>query len=225
MIRSRRWAMPLALLLSAACSGQEAADGEAPVPPAGGAPAADAPDLRRLGFVRGREGAPVTVVEFSDFGCPYCAQFALQSYPELHRDFVETGQVSWRFVPFVLGSFPNGDLAARASECAGEQDRFWEMHDRLFERQRDWKRTDDADALFASIAAELGLDAARFDECWDSGRTEQRTTLANGVATELGVRATPTFFINGQRIEGALPPDHFRTLLDWAGAGGGPEAR
>ena len=212
MIR-RRSAALLALFL-AACSGEAGPENAAPEAPA----AESAPDLSALGFLRGEAAAPVTVTEFSDFGCPYCAQFSLQNYPDLHRDYVATGQVSWRYVPFVIGSFPNGELAARASECAGEQERFWEMHDALFERQRDWKSTDDPDALFAGIAAGLGLDAGRFGECWTSGRTDARTTIANGVAEELGVRATPTFFINGQRIEGAIPAAQFGQLLQWAGA-------
>lgn len=220
MNRLRSIAISLALLL---CACADDAPPEAPAAAASAAPAAPveaAPGLEELGFARGAADAPVTVVEFSDFGCPYCARFALETYPELHEEFVETGAVRWRYVPFVLGSFPNGDLAARASECAGEQERFWEMHDRLFARQREWKRADDAEALFASLAAELGLDEARFRDCYASGRTEGRTRAANDAAREAGVRATPTFFINGRRIEGALPADHFRMLLNWAGAVG-----
>src|SRR5690606_28569884 len=71
-------------------------------------------DVGELGYAAGPADAPLTVVEFSDFGCPYCARFALESYPQLEREFVEGGMVRWVYVPFVMGNFPNGDLAARA---------------------------------------------------------------------------------------------------------------
>lgn len=173
----------------------------------------DTIDLRTLGYSHGPEDAPITVYEFSDFGCPYCAKFALETYPELHREFVATGKVRWTYVPFVMGSFPNGDGAARAAECAGEQDRFWVMHDRLFQGQREWKGGRDPESLFAQYAAELELDVERFASCYREDRRGQRTSLHNYVADALRVRATPSFFINGRLVEGALPVEAFREIL------------
>lgn len=176
--------------------------------------------VEALGYTQGSTTAPVTVVEFSDFGCPYCAQFAMEVHPELHREFVETGQVRWRFVPFVLGIFPNGDAAARAAECAGEQDRFWPMHDLLYQRQREWKGDASAE-LFVEYARTVGLDTERFRACVTSEQTAERIERNNQAAERAGVRATPSFLVNGRPVEGALPLEHFRMLLHWSGAAGG----
>jgi protein-disulfide isomerase len=167
------------------------------------------------GYDRGSVMAAVTVLEFSDFGCPYCARFASQVYPQLAEEFVRTGRVRWKYVPFVMGMFPNGDGAARAVECAAEQgrDAFARMHDRLFAFQDSWKSTGDAAGVFRSFAAATGLDVARFTACWGSDEPEARIHRANELADQLGVRATPTFFINGRRVEGALPADQFRAVL------------
>ncbi len=172
--------------------------------------------LDDVGYDRGAPDAPILVIEFSDFGCPYCRQFALETYPALHRDFVETGRVRWKYVPFALGIFPNGAEAARAAECAAEQgeERFWAMHDLLYERQREWKSTGEPDALFGRLAAELRLDGRRFASCYREDRRAARTRIANQLAAYANVRATPTFFANGQRIEGALPLEQFRAVLE-----------
>ncbi|HEX7117326.1 MAG TPA: thioredoxin domain-containing protein [Longimicrobiales bacterium] len=170
----------------------------------------------RIGYDLGAAGAPITVVEFSDFGCPYCGRFALETFPVLRREYIETGKVAWRYVPFVLGSFPNGAEAARAAECAAEQgeDRFWAMHDALYRRQREWKSTREPEALFRGLAETLALDVDRFSDCYDADRGARRTRMANGLAAYAGIRATPTFFINGQRVQGALPLEHFRMIFD-----------
>jgi protein-disulfide isomerase len=188
-------------------------------PASAAAPATDE-SAEGLGYTQGSPDAPVTVVEFSDFGCPYCAQFAMEVHPALHREFVETGQVRWRFVPFVLGIFPNGDAAARAGECAGDQDRFWPMHDLLYQRQREWKSDAPAE-LFVEYARAAGLDTERFRACLGSERTAERIERNNRAAERAGVRATPSFVVNGRPVEGALPLEHFRMLLHWSGAAGG----
>ncbi len=166
------------------------------------------------GYDRGAASAPVTVLEFADFGCPYCARFASGIYPALADEFVRTGKVRWKYVPFVMGMFPNGDGAARAAECAADQGKaaFGRMHDRLFGFQDEWKSAADA-GVFASLAQAAGLDGARFAACWSSEAPGARIKRSNEVADQLGVRATPTFFINGRRLEGALPVEEFRAVL------------
>jgi len=211
----------LVLLLAAACAEEPR--------PVRGSPDAAPPSLldRQLalsgmmdpaaaGHVRGAAAAPVTVIEFGDFGCPYCALFATQTYPVLHREYVETGRVRWRTVQFVLGTFPNGGEAARAAECATEQGEpaFWAMHDLLYARQREWKRAGDPEALFGRYAADAGLDTERFGSCYRENRSHLRVMASNALAAESGVRATPTFFINGMRVQGALPLEQFRMVLD-----------
>jgi protein-disulfide isomerase len=201
----------------------ELSAGEAPTPSAteiqralGDALAPDAP-----GYDRGATRAPVTVLEFADFGCPYCGRFAVETYPALAKEYVTPGAVRWRAVPFVLGMFPHGAEAARAAVCAGEQGRetFGRMHDRLFTNADEWKSASDAAGVFASYAHATGLDEGRFAACYASARTDARVRAANDLADRLGVRATPTFFINGYRIEGALPVEQFRTVLSDARRG------
>jgi protein-disulfide isomerase len=153
------------------------------------------------GYDRGSTRAAVTVVEFADFGCRYCARFAAETYPALAAEFVKTGKVRWRYVPFVLGMFPNGDEAARAGTCAAEQGpaAFGRMHDRLFAGQDAWTSTGDAAGAFAS--------------CYVSEAAAARVNAANSLAERMAVRSTPTFFVNGSRVEGALPAEQFRTVL------------
>jgi len=173
-------------------------------------------DLGGVGYDRGDPDATVQIVEFSDFGCPYCGVFARETYPELHERYVETGKVAWKYVPYVLGIFPNGAQAARAGECAGEQgeSEFWAMHDRLYERQREWKSTGEPRELFLGYATELGLDAERFASCYDEDRRARRIRLGGIAGRQLGVRATPSFFVNGMRVQGAIPAEQFKMLLD-----------
>jgi protein-disulfide isomerase len=163
---------------------------------------------------RGSTRPAVTVLEFADFGCRYCARFAAETYPALAGEFVTTGKVRWRYVPFVLGMFPNGDEAARAGTCAADQGpAFGRMHDRLFERQSEWTSASDPAGAFASLARAAGLDAARFASCYASDATAARVREANALAEHMAVRSTPTFFVNGNRVEGALPVEQFRTVL------------
>lgn len=173
----------------------------------------DTIDLRKIGYSRGAEDAPVTVYEFSDFGCPFCAMFASGTYPGLHEEFVETGKVRWTYVPFVMGMFPNGAESARAAECAAEQNRFWEMHDLLYTRQNEWKKSRAPEDLFNDYARELGLEPSRFASCYRENRGAARTAINSRAASALGVRATPSFFINGRLVEGALPAEQFRRIL------------
>lgn len=221
-------AMGIALLF-AACAGDpdradgaRAADQGSSVPSArnGASAEADAPeggeriDLRRIGYAEGQLEAPVMVVEFSDFGCPYCARFAEDTYPELRREYVVAGNVLWVYVPFVMGIFQNGAEAAKAAECAGEQDRFGDMKIRIYAGQSEWKATEEATELFESYARELTLDQARFSSCYREDRRGDRTVIHNRTAAALGIRATPSFVINGYLVEGSPPVEQFREILD-----------
>ncbi|MHB1223385.1 MAG: DsbA family protein, partial [Gemmatimonadaceae bacterium] len=171
-------------------------------------------DVSGVGHDIGDPAAPIVIVELSDFGCQYCASHALETLPALEREFVATGKVYYKHVPFVLGMFPNADRAARAAECAGEQDRFWQMHDSVFVHQKEWKRGSDADGLLSSLARDVVPDGEKWAACYAAGRQDGRTTASNSVAARLRVRATPTFFINGQMVEGALPLDVLRQGLN-----------
>jgi protein-disulfide isomerase len=180
-------------------------------------------DLAHFGYPRGSAMAPVVVIEFSDFGCPYCARFALETLPEIDAEYIETGQVRWQYVPFVMGMFPNGEEAARASECAADQQAFWPMHDLIYERQREWRGTGAAEPLFVGYAERLELDVAEFAACYRENRPAERIARSNAVAQRLGVQATPSFLVNGRPVQGALPLEQFRMLIEWAAAGGGAQ--
>lgn len=218
-----RLAIPAALLVFLVAAPRSTAGtggdqgGPAPLVAAQSEPPPDVP-LEELYHEVARGDAPVTVVEFSDFGCQYCGVFHRQTLPGLRRDYVETGKVRWRIVPFVLGMFPNGAEAMKAATCVAEQDesRFWAMHDTLFAKQDVWKDTRYADQLFRSYAVVAGADADAFSECYESARASDRITAANALAIKTGVRSTPTFFVNGQLVQGALPTREFRKVLDAA---------
>ena len=171
-------------------------------------------DLTGVGHDVGDPNAPIVMVEFSDFGCPYCAKHASETFPALERDFVATGKVLYKYVPFVMGMFPNGDRAARAAECAGEQERFWPMHDSVYAHQADWKRGAAPDSVLTALARQTVPDAERWAACYAADRQRARTDAANDRAGRLAVRATPTFFINGQLVEGALPLPVMRNGLN-----------
>lgn len=172
-------------------------------------------DLAVLGFNEGTAGAPVRVVEFSDFGCGYCRRFHEEIYPVLVEEYMETGKVEWKYVPMVIGMFPNALEAARAGECAGEQDRFPVMRDLLFARQQEWKQSDDPEPLLEGYAREVGLEMERFNNCVAQGWRDERIQAGTAFSRELGVRGTPTFFVVGYApIQGAIPLELFRQVLD-----------
>lgn len=173
-----------------------------------------------LGYDRGDPEAPILVVEFGDFGCSACAQFKELTFQQFNREFILTGRVRFKFIPFVMGSFPNSREATRAAECAADQSSFWSMHDELFRRQGDWLRQRDPRELFDQIATGMHLDMAKFRECYSSGAPDARIDRANGVAAELKLRGTPTFFINDQQALGALKIEQWRQLIRIAGGTG-----
>ena len=173
-------------------------------------------EVGNAGFTRGDSAAPITVVEFGDFGCSACAMFARETFPVLEAEFVSTGQVYWRFIPFVLGPFRHAEEAAVAALCAGAQAAFWPMHDVLYARRHEWLDPRDPSSVFQAFATELQLDVKRFAECYETKAIEDRVKQWTKLARRLGVRATPTFFVNDRRALGALPPDDFRWLLEQA---------
>lgn len=171
-------------------------------------------DIRTLGYNSGSADAPIRVVEFSDFGCENCRRFHEETYPTLREEFIDSGRVRWKYVPFVVGTFRHGEEAGLAGECAGEQGRFTEMRDRLFEHQAEWKGSDDAMPHLVRYGSELGLDIDMFEDCIEAERPQPRLAAALQAARALGVRGTPTFFINGRQVQGALPIQFFRDLFE-----------
>jgi len=162
--------------------------------------------------VKGNKDAPVTIVEFSDFQCPFCAAFYSQTLSQLEEEYIKTGKVKLVYRDFPLSFHQNAQKAAEASECADEQGAFWEYHDILFEKQGEWSNA--KTNIFKDYAKQLDLNSNQFDQCLDSGKMadEVKKDLQDGSA--YGVNGTPAFFINGELISGAQPIGAFRQVID-----------
>jgi len=167
-----------------------------------------------IGHDRGADKAKTTIIEFADFGCGYCAKFAVETYPRLDSSYVATGRARWKFIPFVTGNFRNAREAAEAAECASDQNAFWKMHDVLFARRKDWMASTKPNVTLLRYAKELGLDLAKFTKCASDPGTHTRVLHNDMLANTLAVRGTPTFYVNGRAIVGAVPFDLFRQILD-----------
>lgn len=150
--------------------------------------------------VKGSDEAPVTIIEFSDYECPFCSKYVRETYPQIIKNYVESGKVKYVFRDFPLGFHPNAQKAAEAAECAGEQGKFWEMHDYLFENQ-DYLSVEN----LKGYAKDLQLDTELFDRCLDNNEMAEEVLndLADGQS--YGVSGTPGFFINGKLVSGAQP--------------------
>jgi len=156
--------------------------------------------------------APVTIVEFSEFYCPYCARFAFNTLPKIVEEYVEKG-----LVKIVFRNFPvHGELAilaAMGGECAHEQGRFWDYHDKLFTRIfKENQRTDKAALI--ELAAELGLDVGEFKVCLNSERHRESVEEDIAEGQRLGVRGTPSFSIDGRLVVGAQPFEVFQKIIE-----------
>jgi len=156
--------------------------------------------------VRGPAAAPVTIIEFSDFQCPFCARVN----PTLERVRQAYGdKVKIVFKDFPLPNHAEAPKAAEAAHCAGDQGKFWEMHDRIFANQQSMQTP-----ALKQHAADLRLDADAFNQCLDSGKHASRVAenLKSGEA--LGVSSTPTLYVNGRPVLGAQPFEYFKTVID-----------
>lgn len=154
--------------------------------------------------VLGNPVAPVTYVEFSDFQCPFCGRFFANTLPEIKEKYVKTGKVKFVYRDFAfLGE--ESFKAAEAARCAHEQGKFWEYHDSLFESQNGENRGAFSDFNLKRFARELGLDVAAFNSCLDSGKYREAVEEESRLGRELGVSGTPSSFINGRNITGAVP--------------------
>jgi protein-disulfide isomerase len=173
-------------------------------------------NIPELGYNFGSMDAPLKLIEFSDFGCGYCRRFHEETFPALHEQYVETGRIEWKFMPFITGMFDNSLAVTEAAECAFEQDRglFEALSDRLWERQSEWKGSQEPEAVARAWTRELGGDLGTFDSCLAEDRRIQRVANATVLAQQLGVRGTPTFWLVGYGpLQGALPLDVFEGVL------------
>lgn len=155
---------------------------------------------------RGPAGAPIEIVEFSDFQCPYC----LRAHPTVEQVLTTYGdRVRFVYRHYPLPGHPNARPAAEAAECAAEQGKFWPYHDRLFASQSKLSAAD-----LKQDAVELGMDASKFNTCVDSHKYAAKVDTDLRAGQEAGVDGTPAFFINGRMISGAQPYDVFKRIVD-----------
>ncbi len=178
------------------------------------APATQPPQFTRYdvpsgGFPsRGPADAPIVIVEFSDFQCPFCKRFYDETYRQLMDAYPGKIRFVYRHLP-LTSIHPEAFPSAEASMCANEQNAFAEYHDKLFENQDRLGRE-----LYMQIAADLKLNTASFEECLNTGEYKDLIQQDSDFAINLGVRSTPTFFVNGLPLVGAQPLEAFKQVID-----------
>jgi protein-disulfide isomerase len=155
---------------------------------------------------RGSADAPVQIVAFSDFQCPYCSR-VLDTLKQVETTYGEKVAVSFKNFP--LPMHPDAPKAAEAGQCAADQGKFWEMHDKMFQNQQALK-----EEQLKGYATELGLDATAFGACLDSGKYKDEVVADHEAGEAVGVSGTPAFFVNGRFLNGALPFDQFKEAID-----------
>ncbi len=161
----------------------------------------------------GDENAPVTLIEFSDYQCSFCAKFLIETENRLRLEFVEKGlmKIYWRDFAF-LG--PESQDAAQAARCANEQGKFWHYHDLLFLSRQGENQGGFSKENLKKLAGELELNQEQFNACLDSDRYLDDVLADNDAGRELGIQATPTIFINGERVVGAQPYELFKDVIN-----------
>lgn len=187
--------------------------GTAPAAAAGPPPAVVDDGFR--GYTLGDSSAKVEITEYSDFECPFCANFATIQMPTIKQQLITTGKVRWRYRDFPIPGHAYGRFAAHAAHCAGEQGKFWDMHDQLFFHHQ-WAQTGkDPSRLFRGFAQAIGLDLDRYDACMTSGRYASRIEFSHQEGLNVLVDGTPTFYINGKKFTGPhVTSDVFKAIAD-----------
>ncbi len=181
---------------------------------AGQVPEVNVPE-REGAAILGNKDAKVSIVEFSDFQCPFCQKFFSSIYPEIKSKYIDSGKVKFEYRHFPLSIHKNAKQAAVASECANREGKFFEYHDLLFKNTK-------SDGTGLSIpdlkgyASDLGLNTSSFNECLDNQETLEIVQNDLKTGTSLGVSGTPTLFVDGIRIVGAQPIAVFEAAIDKA---------
>ena len=170
------------------------------------------------GYLLGNPNAPVQVIEFADFECPACSQFATLTEPDVRTRLVDRGIISYRFYDFPLQIHRNTWDASHAAACANEQGKFWEMHDEIFNGQDRWngQATGRPKSVFEGYARSIGLNVGQWEQCYDSKKYQRQieANLAEGERRNVG--STPTFIIGSRMIATSMGYDQFKAYVDSA---------
>lgn len=217
------WLLGLIALVGVAALGYVATK-----PKSSSVPTADAPDTANAGppqgYLIGKVDAPVKIMEFGDFECPACAGWSAVTEPDVRTRIINPGLANFTYYDFPLTEHRNSIPASNAAACADEQQKFWPMHDRLFQAQEEWKTeaTEAPKPFFKRYATEIGLDVGKWETCYDARRYQKRinANLADGLRR--GVNATPTFVIGNNMYPGMRSYDELKKLVDSVAKAGGP---
>lgn len=166
------------------------------------------------GKLKGEKDAKVKIVEFSDLECPFCARFYKDTLPQIISEYIDNGKVSLEYRHFPLSFHPQAKPLAIATECANEQGKFWEMHDKVFEKNAAGEIASASTDTYKQWASEIGVDTFAFNSCYDANQGEDIIEADTKLGSELGVSGTPTFFINGRQLVGAQPFASFKAIID-----------
>jgi protein-disulfide isomerase len=161
----------------------------------------------------GDSNAPVVMVEYSDYACPFCQRFWQDTLPSIKRDYIDTGIVRFIYKDFAV---VGGDRVAEAAHCAGEQGSYWEYHDMLFERHAQDRSQWTNPQVHRGYAEELGLNADELVACFEERRYQGKVAQSTQEAMANGGRGTPYFLINGEPVSGAQPYPVFQSAIDLA---------
>lgn len=168
------------------------------------------------GYLIGKVDAPVKILEFADFECPACGNWATVTEPDVRSRIINTGLANLTYFDFPLNVHRNTIPASNAAACADEQGKFWPMHDRLFQAQDEWngEATEQPKPFFKRYAGEVGVDVAKWEACYDARKYQKRinANLADGLRR--GVGSTPTFIIGTKMYPGMRPYDEMKSLVD-----------
>ncbi len=165
------------------------------------------------GYQLGSDSAPVEIIEYSNFECPWCARFAILTKPDVRQRLINTGVVRWKYRDFLLGDHAAGNLAHESAACAGEQGLFWPMHDQLYFNQSRWMQDRRPGRTFRGYARDVGVNLDQYDDCMDEQRYLGRIAATREQGVALGVTGTPTFIVGGLMVSGAIPYDSLRALV------------
>lgn len=163
--------------------------------------------------VLGSLDAPVTMIEYSEYLCPYCRRFVLETMPLIEEEYIETGRVKLVFRDFPVHG-EGAVLMAMVAECAADQDKFWEMHVLLFERVEDWSQSEELLTTLKAYGEEVGVNEDQFVDCLETGSPLPRVQEDYNIGVQDGVRGTPSFLINGTLVVGAQPFEEFQRVIE-----------
>jgi len=159
--------------------------------------------------ILGDPNAPVTIIEYSDYQCPFCKRFFDETELQLRKDYIETGKVKMIYRDFPLPGHPYAMPAAEAANCAKDQGKFWAYHDLVFKNHDNLNTID-----YLKLAEELKMNTSDFKNCLDSKKYDQKIQNDYNLGSGIGVNGTPTFFVNGKQVVGAQPYSAFKSAID-----------